>query len=74
MKIEHAVHMRPALRLRWLTIACFEVQIGDFSIVIDPCIAASKRAPFGPEVVEKADVLLLSHGHWDHITDIKNLM
>ena len=74
MKINHTINMAPQIRLRWLTIACFELQIGDFSIVIDPCIGISPRAGFGAEVVEKANVILLSHGHWDHITDIKALM
>lgn len=74
MKVEHSLTLPPQLSLRWLTIACFEVRIGDFAIVIDPCIGASERAPFGAEVVEKADVVLLSHAHWDHITDIKDIM
>ncbi len=74
MKIDKPIHLAPRLRLRWLTIACFEIRIGDFSIVIDPCIGVSTRAPFGPEVIEKTDVILLSHGHWDHITDIKALV
>jgi L-ascorbate metabolism protein UlaG (beta-lactamase superfamily) len=74
VKINHTISLAPQLRIRWLTIACFEVQIGDFSVVIDPCIGASPRAGFGAEVVEKADVILLSHGHWDHTTDIKALM
>ena len=74
MKINHTVSLAPQIRIRWLTIACFEVQIGDFSVVIDPCIGISPRAGFGAEVIEKADVILLSHGHWDHITDIKAVM
>ena len=74
MKINSTTLCTPELSLRWLTIACFEVRIGDFYIIIDPCIGASPRAPFGPEVIEKADLILLSHGHWDHITDIADVM
>lgn len=74
MIINETVSLRPAVRLRWLTIACFEIQIGDFAIVIDPCVGVSTRAPFGAEVIEKADVILLSHAHWDHTTDIKYVM
>lgn len=74
MKLEHTLTLTPQLRLRWLTIACFEVRVGDFAIVIDPCVGVSEQAPFGAEVIEKADAVLLSHGHWDHITDIRDVM
>ncbi len=74
MFINETVTLRPAFRMRWLTIACFEIQIGDYSIIIDPCVGVSPRAPFGPEVIEKADLILLSHAHWDHTTDIRYLM
>jgi len=62
------------VRIRWLTIACFEIEINGFTIVIDPCIKASERAGFGPEVIENVDLILISHGHWDHITDLKYLI
>ena len=71
MKVDRAIALMPQISLRWLTIACFEVRIGDFAVVIDPCIGVSQRAPFGAEVIDKADLILLSHGHWDHITDMK---
>lgn len=29
---------------------------------------------FGPEVIEGADIVLLSHTHWDHITDLAYVM
>lgn len=66
--------LRPEVSIRWLTIACFEIRVGDFRIVIDPCIGESPRAPFGPEVIEGADIVLLSHTHWDHITDLAYVM
>lgn len=34
----------------------------------------SPQAPLGVEAIEKADMILLSHSHWDHITDIRKLM
>ncbi len=73
MKLTAGIHMTPQLSLRWLTIACFEVRVGDFSIVIDPCVGASPATDFGAEVIERADLILISHGHWDHITDLKAL-
>ncbi len=69
---------RPQLRgeisVRWLTIACFEIRIGDFTVVIDPCVGESWNAPFDASVLDRADLILLSHTHWDHITDLKYLM
>lgn len=74
MYLTRETHMTPQLALRWLTIACFEVRVGDFSIVIDPCVGASPAVDFGAEVIERADLILISHGHWDHITDLRALM
>lgn len=66
-------HVVPQISIRWLTIACFEVRVGDFAIVIDPCVGASPATDFGAEVIERADLILISHGHWDHITDLEAL-
>lgn len=74
MKIQGIEMISGPICLRWLTIACFEIRIGNFAIVIDPCIGASKRAPFDASVVEQADMILLSHSHWDHTTDIAELV
>lgn len=48
MKLTAGIHMTPQLSLRWLTIACFEVRVGDFSIVIDPCVGASPPRILAP--------------------------
>ena len=74
MKIEKTTILNPQVSIRWLTIACFEIRVGDFTVLIDPCVGVAPNAPFGPEVIDRADVILLSHGHWDHITDIRELM
>ena len=66
--------LREEISIRWLTIACFEIRVGGFTVVIDPCIGESRNAPFDASVIERADLILLSHTHWDHITDLKALM
>lgn len=74
MKINQTCQLAPVIRVRWLTIACFEIQIGNHTVIIDPCLQDAPAVNFGPEVFEKADLLLLSHSHWDHITDMKAVM
>ncbi len=74
MKIDSARFVQPQVSVRWLAIACFEIRIGDFTLVIDPCVGICSAVDYGIEVVDKADLILISHGHWDHITDLQELM
>lgn len=62
------------IRLKWLTITCFELQFGDTTVVTDPCIGASPFNGLTWEDIERCDIITLSHCHWDHITDIPVLM
>ena len=62
------------IRLKWLTITCFELQFGDTTVVTDPCIGASPFNGLTWEDIERCDIITLSHCHWDHITDIPALM
>jgi len=64
----------PLVRIRWLTYACFEIQADGVSIVIDPYIGVSKYTDLTAEAIEKTDYVLLSHTHFDHVTDIRYLM
>ena len=62
------------IRIKWLTIACFEMQFGRTTVVSDPCIGASPNNDLTWENIEHCDLITLSHCHWDHITDIPALM
>ena len=62
------------IRIKWLTITCFELDFGGFTVVTDPCIGANARNSLTAEDVEHCDLITLSHCHWDHITDIPALM
>lgn len=62
------------IRLKWLTITCFEMQFGDTTVVSDPCIGANSLNDLTYEDIEHCDIITLSHCHWDHVTDIPALM
>ena len=61
------------VRLRWLGCACFELDFGSATVVIDPWITANQRTGLTWKVVEKCDCIALTHGHFDHILDIPAL-
>ena len=62
------------IRLKWLTITCFEMQFGNTTVVSDPCIGASSCNDLTYENIEHCDIITLSHTHWDHVTDLPALM
>ncbi|KUO71888.1 MAG: hypothetical protein APF77_07190 [Clostridia bacterium BRH_c25] len=64
----------PLISIRWITVTCFEIKIGDKTVVIDPFIGLSPGTDATAEIIEGADIILVSHTHWDHVTDIGYLM
>lgn len=62
------------IRMKWLTVTCFEIEYQGFRIVSDPCITDSPQNDLTWECIEGCDIITLSHGHWDHITDIPRLI
>jgi len=61
-------------RIKWLTVACFEMEKDGKHMVTDPFITLSENSPCTWENIEGCDLITLSHVHWDHITDIPVLM
>ena len=61
------------VEVRWLSHAAFRiVSPGGKVIVIDPAMSAFATTPAQyktPEGLGRVDLLLVTHGHWDHITD-----
>ncbi len=50
--------------------ACFSLEAEDGTTLwIDPFLTGNPLADIGPDAVERADYILFSHGHGDHIGD-----
>jgi L-ascorbate metabolism protein UlaG (beta-lactamase superfamily) len=68
-----AIAQESRVEVRWLSHAAFRiVSPGGKVIVIDPAMSAFATTPEQykkPEGLGKVDLLLVTHGHWDHITD-----
>jgi L-ascorbate metabolism protein UlaG (beta-lactamase superfamily) len=58
------------LKLTWLGHATFRIETPKGAIVIvDPWVMGNPMCPEGEKKVRKVDVLLCTHGHFDHIGD-----
>ncbi len=54
--------------LTWLGHACWQLRTAERTILIDPFLDESPTAPVRAADIE-ADVILVTHGHFDHIAD-----
>lgn len=58
------------IKLTWLGHATFRVETpGGKIVIIDPWIMGNPACPESEKKVKKADILLCTHGHFDHIGD-----
>lgn len=61
------------IEVQWISHAAFRITTpGGKVIVIDPAMSAIPATPpeyKKPEALGKVDLLLVTHGHWDHSTD-----
>jgi L-ascorbate metabolism protein UlaG (beta-lactamase superfamily) len=58
------------LRITWLGHATFRVQTpGGKTVYIDPWVMQNPSCPEKEKKVDKVDVMLCTHGHFDHIGD-----
>jgi L-ascorbate metabolism protein UlaG (beta-lactamase superfamily) len=63
------------LRFRWLGYVCFEFVLPSGKVlVVDPYIDYSPTSPIKCSEVTGADYITLTHGHYDHITDVGHLI
>jgi L-ascorbate metabolism protein UlaG (beta-lactamase superfamily) len=57
-----------ATQITWLGHACFLFESGEKRILVDPFLDDSPTAPLKSKDVS-AEVILITHGHFDHIAD-----
>ena len=63
------------VRFRWLGYVCFEFILPSGKVlIVDPYIDYSPTAPIPCSEVTGADYIALTHGHYDHITDLGHLL
>lgn len=58
------------IKITWLGHGTFQMTTAQgTNILIDPWLTGNPKAPIQVEQVEKVDLLLVTHGHSDHVTD-----
>ncbi len=64
-----------SIKMRWLGYVCFEVVLPSGKVlVIDPFIDYSSTAPIECREITGADYIAVTHGHFDHVTDVGALV
>ncbi|MFQ5711454.1 MAG: metal-dependent hydrolase [Candidatus Geothermarchaeales archaeon] len=57
------------MKIRWLGHAAFEVEAKEARIYIDPFLTNNPKAPMSAKDIEKADLIFITHDHFDHFGD-----
>jgi L-ascorbate metabolism protein UlaG (beta-lactamase superfamily) len=58
-----------AVDIRWLGHACFQLEAGGTTVLVDPFLSGNPSAAASADEVEP-DAILLTHGHGDHFGDV----
>jgi L-ascorbate metabolism protein UlaG (beta-lactamase superfamily) len=61
-----------SVHITWLGHSCFEINAAGRRLLVDPYLNDSPVAPRKADDVE-ADFILLTHGHFDHVTDAPSI-
>ena len=57
------------VKLTWLGHATFRIETGGQTVLVDPWVMGNPLCPEKEKKVKKVDVMLCTHGHFDHIGD-----
>jgi L-ascorbate metabolism protein UlaG (beta-lactamase superfamily) len=60
-------------RLRWLGHAAWEIELDGKTIFVDPYLTDNPSAAIKAEEVSKADLVFVTHDHYDHVGDAFDL-
>ena len=63
MKLNNGIH------LTWLGHATFKIEIDGKTLLIDPWVDSNPICPDELKTFDSLDVMLITHGHWDHMAD-----
>lgn len=55
--------------IKWLGHACFQIDIADKTILIDPWLNDNPLSPIKSKDIKKADIVCVTHDHVDHLGD-----
>ena len=65
------------MKLTWFGTAGFKIENDKHTLLIDPYFTRNKKAfprqPLKPSEIQTADMILITHGHFDHIFDIPQI-
>lgn len=56
-------------KIKWLGHSCFEIELMNKIILIDPWLDGNPKAPVKASDIKKADVICVTHDHSDHLGD-----
>ncbi|APZ47509.1 metal-dependent hydrolase [Polaribacter reichenbachii] len=59
------------MNIQFLGHSCFSIQINDVTILVDPFISGNSLASHIDIATLKADYILLTHAHQDHVLDVE---
>ncbi len=63
-----------SIKMRWLGTACFEIRLSNGQVlIVDPYLDDSPTAPIRSGQIERADLICITHGHFDHVLDVGRL-